>query len=778
MRYLLFLFALLVWVSPVMAQPTINISGGGAGKLRAAIDANTTTGANLVIQDSLTYTETQDLPIGPRNGAVIGRRAFNITALAGQSPTVDLNGCGLLAYSGGADCRFGSNAGGRITLDVSDAAIAGGGNLGFWYIGQENGATGRACQVLFENVNIIGGNANPVFTFGAGGNDGSPVTTSASLTIRNVKIDGGFSHVRTLYGPAAYRSTVNIENSQLLNFKASADANSIVPGAFGLGGPFSVVNITNSVIYNEDSPLVATESNSILHVLGRLNITNSDIINLSQSSVASRAVTFSLISGVVNITNSIVYGSEGLLNAGSGSANITTSNVDGYVARETGPNINYAGSIAEWPVYNALGTDLTVEDNLRVGIPTQSYVIGSAPIGSRGAGSEKVFPISGGGTDKMAAITNDFPTSKGTILITDSGSYSEAGGVDRHLRVAPRYSATDGRRSFNIVATTGTAPTIVMTNGGILAYSGGRDAQIGSNLGGRISIDMRNGGIGGTAGAIWYIGQENAIGTPGRACQLKFENVNLDFRTRSEGIVFGAGGNDGSPVLTSASLTLNNVYTRGGGAIVQTLYGPATYPSFTSILNSQLLELESANGNATALHLGAFQLGGVNTKGLVSRTTIHMPDTGTLGFDANGLIARKGKLTVDHVNVINLTTVPNVSASRGILATEDGITSVTNSIIHAQAGVVLLAATTGAGSATDSNVFSPAGVPNAGFSFTNVISEWPVFEAVNGNPSDADNFLVTFGTQSATLGTTPPIGARDEVSAPPPSSARQWNLFM
>jgi hypothetical protein len=377
--------------------------------------------------------------------------------------------------------------------------------------------------------------------------------------------------------------------------------------------------------------------------------------------------------------------------------------------------------------------------------------------------------ISGGGTGVLSAAITANTTTGATLFIQDSGTYTESG----NLFLGPRRSATLGRRSFDIQVAPGQNPTIV-PNGGIIMYSGAADLNIGSNTGGRLNIDARNSAIGGTSGAIWYIGQEDGLSS-GQACQAKFENVTFDFRDRLEGIVFGAGGNDGSPNTTSASLTLDNVRTIGGGAVLQTLYPPANYASTVTVTDSQFMDVESHANNGSAIVHGAFQLGGVNSILNVSRSIFYAPATTQGPLESTLFLVVLGQTFIDHSDIISLasttaTPVP-VQAARAVTEIEGGEITITNSIVRGEVGVAAFG--TGNFTVTDSNV-SATDVENAGFTFTNVISEWPVFDILSSDPSDPA-FIVKGATASATHGSSPPIGAKTTTSSITP--ARHWSLY-
>jgi hypothetical protein len=379
----LLLMLLAVILPGLAAAQNFNISGGGTNQLSATISANIATGGTITITDSGTYTETQDIPVAPRNSAQ-GRRAFNIIASPGQHPTIVLNGGGFLAYAGAADAKIGSNSGGRIVIDARNGAIPGSPSTGFWYIGQENGLpSGTACHLTLENLQINAIGLDTLFVFGAGGNDGTPQTTGAMLTMRNVSTQGARTVISALYGPSTYASTINIENSQLYDFGGNTgDAYAVHVGAFGILAPNSALNVTRSVLHTVNGATGGGETNVITVRAGNLTMDHSDV--LTEAGGVSRAITL-VGAATASITNSILRGDAGTVNFGTGSATSTYNNVTATAVPNSG--FTASNSIGEWPVYVTYGIN-SGSDNFRVQPAAQSTTHGpSPPLGSVGAGA-------------------------------------------------------------------------------------------------------------------------------------------------------------------------------------------------------------------------------------------------------------------------------------------------------------------------------------------------------------------------------------------------------
>lgn len=357
----------------------VDISGGGTNVLSAAITANSTGVATLIITDSLTYTESAELFLGPRyNGT---RRSISIEAAPGQTPTIVLNGSRFVMYSGSADLRLGSNAGGKITVDATGAS-----SPAFWYIGQEDGlASGQACQATVENTEFLFGNVSEPIIFGAGGNDGTPQTTSASLTLDNVIIRDGGVQVRALYSPASYASSLTIANSFFYNAKQGIN---IENGAYGLGGAGSRMVLDHTIVYNEAGSTGSGDPNALLQHLGVVEVDHSDIVGKWAPNLG-RAVC--VTGGNMAITNSIVYGAGyGTANLGSGTATQTDSNIVG--GDEDTAGFISTNVIRDWPnAYWSLGTDADDPNQFAVVSFSPSRTHGtSPPLGSRGAASVPV----------------------------------------------------------------------------------------------------------------------------------------------------------------------------------------------------------------------------------------------------------------------------------------------------------------------------------------------------------------------------------------------------
>lgn len=735
---------------------TINLSGGGTDAIYNAIQANLATGATLLITDSGTYTETQVLEVAPRYSSTNGRRAFHIEAAAGTSPSIVLNGGDILAYAGGADVHIGTASGGTISIDAKNS---GAGAAPVWYIGQEDGlASGTACQMVIENVSFDFTGKGECIVFGAGGNDGAPLTTGASLTLKDVTTLGGSTTIESLYGPASYASTVNLEGCRILESVIGVDL-----GAYGLGGANSVANISRSIFYA--SSAVSGDCNSILGRLGQLNIDHCDVVN--ECSISSRGVC--ITGGTCAVTNSIVHGDAGTVAFG-GTGTVNDSNVTGRGLVNSG--FTYGNYISELlaDTYMAYGLDFSNTNNFRVKTTAASYTLGSSPpVGSVGGESEgPVISLSGGGTDLISAAITSATKTGATILITDSATYTET----KTLLIGQRYSAVYGRRAFNLEASPGQTPKIVMSGSQIAAYSASKDLHMGSSDGGRISIDCTKG----ITPSIWYIGQENAL-TSGIACQMVLENLEIDVTDVNDAIVFGAGGNDDTPLTTGASLTIRNCTILGGGdpvfggAAVKSLYKPATYASKVTIENSILLN--PRNG----IELGAYQLGGDSSIVDMSRTIIYVAPE-IEGGDSNGVIGRLGHIDINHCDIIHEASNTGTVASRGIVIVQAvaGIIpscSVTNSIIYGDAGTAIFVG--GTGTALDSNITGRT-VVNAGFTFTNCIEELPVdtYVAYGTDFNNKSNFIVKETAASYDHGADPPLGA---LTPKPTTAIQDWALY-
>jgi hypothetical protein len=234
-------------------------------------------------------------------------------------------------------------------------------------------ASGTACQLLIENVDFDFRGRGDCIVFGSGGNDGAPMTTGASLTLRNVGTLGGNTAVLSLYAPASYASTVTIDRCRILEAIIGADL-----GAYGLGGAGSTLLISRSILYT--SAAVGGDSNCVVGRLGQMTIDHSDIIN--EGSVVSRGVT--LTGGTAAVTNSVVHGDAGTAAFG-GTGTVTDSNVTGRSVVNVG--FTYTNSISEIlaDTYVAYGLNFANPDNFRIKQTAASYTLGSSPpVGSVG----------------------------------------------------------------------------------------------------------------------------------------------------------------------------------------------------------------------------------------------------------------------------------------------------------------------------------------------------------------------------------------------------------
>lgn len=375
-----------LWFASQAGCQVFNLSGGGTDLIFNAIESATPTGGTILITDNGTYTESQVLLVGQRSSGVYGRRSFHIEAAPGTTPTIEINGGGFVMYAGSADVHIGTATGGRILIDCLGSTLPGSNGL-FWYIGQEDGlASGAACQAVLENLTVDYTNAaipsiQEGVVFGAGGNDATPQTTGASITLRDVMSIGSVVPVRSLYGPADYASTVNVENSQILEFNDFFGAEL---GAFGLGGVDSVMNLDHTIIYTSAST-TSLDHNSVVGRLGTLNIDHCDII--SETPGVDRAIT--LVGGSCFITNSIIHADAGTINFGSGASTADDCNV---TARSV-PNVGfvYTNVLESDPLaatYITYGLDFSNPDNFRVFPTSQSASWGGdPPLGSVGAGA-------------------------------------------------------------------------------------------------------------------------------------------------------------------------------------------------------------------------------------------------------------------------------------------------------------------------------------------------------------------------------------------------------
>ncbi len=734
---------------------TINISGGGTDVLYNAIQANFATGATLLITDSGTYTETQVLYVAPRYSGTNGRRAFHIEAAAGTSPSIVLNGGEIIAYAGGADVHIGTASGGKISIDAKNSAAGG---PPVWYIGQEDGlSSGTACQMVIENVNFDFTGKGECITFGAGGNDGSPQTTGASLTLKNVTTRGGNVAVESLYGPASYASMLKLEGCRILESVIGVEA-----GAYGLGGNNSVVNLSRSIFYT--SAAIGGDSNCVVGRLGQVTIDHCDIVN--EGSVVSRGVT--LTGGNATVTNSIIHGDAGTAAFG-GTGSVADCNVTGRSVVNAG--FVYGNFISESlaDTYMVYGLDFNNPDNFRVKTTAASNSLGSSPpVGSvGGSGGGPVFSLSGGGTGLIAAAIASATKTGGTIRITDSETYTES----TNLLFGQHYNGVYGRRSFNLEAAPGTTPQIVLNGCLIAVYAGSKDVQLGSITGGKIKIDCKNA----ATPAIWYIGFDSGLAS-GTACQMVLENLEIDVTDLFDAIAFGAGANDETPATTGASLTIRHCTVLGGGdgvfggSAVKMLYKPPTYASKVRIENS--IFLNPRNG----LELGAYQLGGDSSVLEVSRTIIYVAPE-IEGGDSNGIIGRLGHIDINHCDIIHEASNAGVVASRGIVLVQTlpaflPTCDVFNSIIHGDGGVVKFFE--GTGTVTDSNVTGRS-IANSGFTAINCIEELPVdtYITYGTNFADENNFILKDTAASLTHGADPPLGAL----TPPIVAIQDWALY-
>ncbi len=734
---------------------TISLSGGGTDVIYNAIQANLTTGATLLITDSGTYTETQVLEVAPQYNSTNGRRAFHIEASAGTTPSIVLNGGRISAYAGGADVHIGTTSGGTISID---AKSAGAGSPPVWYIGQESGLTsGTACQMVIENVNFDFTGKGECILFGAGGNDAAPLTTGASLTVKDVTTRGGDSTIKSLYGPATYASTLTLEGCRILESVIGVEA-----GAYGLGGDNSVANISHSIIYT--SPAVSGDCNGVVGRLGQVLIDHCDVVN--EGSASSRGVC--ITGGTCAVTNSIVHGDAGTVAFG-GTGTVNDSNVTGRALVNSG--FTYSNYISEVlaDTYMAYGLYFSNADNFRVKTTAASYSLGSSPpLGSVGGGGEGlIISLSGGGSGLIAAAIASATKTGGTILLTDSAKYTET----QNLLFGQPNNPVYGRRSFNLEASPGTTPEIVFNGGRIIVYAGSKDLQLGSSKGGRISIDCTQA----TAPCIWYIGQESGL-TSGIACQMVMENLEIDVTDQVEAIIFGAGGNDEAPNTTGASLALRGCTVLGGGSFiggggaVRSLYKPSTYASKVMVENSIFIN------PICALELGALQLGGDSSILEMTRTIVYVAPDLACG-DSNCVVGRLGHIDINHCDLIHEASNPSVIASRAVTLVQAlpefvPTCDIKNSIIYGDAGTI--AFVEGADTVTDSNVTART-VPNVGFAYTNCIAELPVdtYVAYGLDFNNKSNFIVKESALSYTHGNDPPLGAL----TPKPTAIQDWALY-
>ncbi|MBW7940361.1 MAG: hypothetical protein H3C63_16610, partial [Candidatus Omnitrophica bacterium] len=86
-------------------------------------------------------------------------------------------------------------------------------------------------------------------------------------------------------------------------------------------------------------------------------------------------------------------------------------------------------------------------------------------------GGTLVITLTGGGTNRIYDAIQSATKTGGNILITDSATYTE----NKDLLVGQRNSGVFGRRSFNISASPGQSPEIVMSGNVMACYSGSRD---------------------------------------------------------------------------------------------------------------------------------------------------------------------------------------------------------------------------------------------------------------------------------------------------------------
>lgn len=346
------------------------------------------------------------------------------------------------------------------------------------------------------------------------------------------------------------------------------------------------------------------------------------------------------------------------------------------------------------------------------------------------------YHLTGGGLNRIADIIDSASAVGGTIYLNDNAIYTET----RPLYVGLRYDG-NSRRSFNIEATVGTTPTLVLSGAQLVMYAGSRNVQIGSSTGGRILIDGTNA----AEPVVWYIGQENGL-TSTLACQAALENLDIHLGARNEGIVFGAGGNDANPQTFGASLTLRRVKIEGGYYPVSQLYSPSSYASSLNLEECAILEFQR-----TAVEVGRYGLGGANTQCQISRCIFYNSPS-TSGVDSNSLVCRLGQTSVDHSDIINEAN----GVSRAVVLLSSGNCSITNSILHGDAGSVNWG--TGTATINDSNVTARS-VSNVAFSWTNVIEEWSPYVDYGLDLSDPDMFRVSSTSQSDSHGSSPPLGS-------------------
>lgn len=364
-----------------LAQPTVAVSGGGLNALSTAINATTDTGATLVIQDSLTYTESAVLNVGQRYDATHGRRAFRIEAAPGATPTIVLNGAAFTIFSSAADVQIGSAAGGRITIDAFAAQTTANEELGmlqlasgFYYVPIEEGPDSEvAAKLTLENLQINAGNSLSVVLFG--NSDRSTANMGgARLVLRQVEMHGSQRAIWNLFRDSGYDSFVDIEHSEIFD-----------PSAFGVLmadqlGAGSVLNMQRSIVYI--APSVAPQSRAVFSRSGSVLIDHCDIINEGQPT--QWGVALADAPSCV-ITHSTIRGHEAVRNDSSGTATVVDSNVTATGNPNPGDRFQFTNVIMEWPIYLAHGNATENPLNFHVNSASLSWAHGAEPpLGSVG----------------------------------------------------------------------------------------------------------------------------------------------------------------------------------------------------------------------------------------------------------------------------------------------------------------------------------------------------------------------------------------------------------
>jgi hypothetical protein len=325
---------------------------------------------HFIIQDSLTYTETALLFVGPRwNGT--SRVGHKITAATGQNPTINMDGNSMLCYGGSGDVQVGSAEGGRI--EINDTLVGAYGL--FWYINQESRGNGNppgtfSCNATLENLDITSlTGRGDALVFGAGGDDATGVLTNPTLNVRDVcltslaAVHNVVNLMHTDHVPLTDK-ILNLEDSQFY----SVGGLGIVNGGYGLGDDQSVTNISNCVSYSTGSPAFTNSA-------GTSAVDHSDLFATIAS--GSAGVTGG---ATIAITNSIIYGVTGTV--GSGNATATDSNIYGSQAHNVGYSLTNV--INEWPVYISTGDKNHPDDFGVLGGTTSSTHGSSPPLGSVG----------------------------------------------------------------------------------------------------------------------------------------------------------------------------------------------------------------------------------------------------------------------------------------------------------------------------------------------------------------------------------------------------------